>query len=77
MRSILFTAAGCLALAACDQQAAQQEKQPVPPIQNASVCADDITKLCPGVEGGGGRIGACLAAHKDQVSEACRKFNNL
>jgi hypothetical protein len=35
-------------------------------------CMDDAKKLCPGVKPGEGRIAACLKAHQDQVSSACK-----
>ena len=35
-------------------------------------CADDVTRLCPGVKPGGGRIAGCLQAKADQVSPACK-----
>lgn len=78
MRSFLFAALACLVLGACDQQSPQQAaQQPAGSAPDASVCADDIAKLCAGVESGEGRIGACLSEHKEQVSEACRRFNNI
>ena len=36
-------------------------------------CADDAQKLCAGVPSGGGRILACLKAHKDQLSTQCKQ----
>ena len=36
-------------------------------------CADDAQKLCAGVPSGGGRILACLKAHKDQLSVQCKQ----
>ena len=35
-------------------------------------CADDVTRLCPGVKPGGGRIARCLQGKADQVSPACK-----
>ncbi|MEW6296626.1 MAG: hypothetical protein AB1671_02650 [Thermodesulfobacteriota bacterium] len=35
-------------------------------------CAEDVRTLCGDVEPGGGRIGQCLKAHRDQLSSACK-----
>jgi len=37
-----------------------------------SACKGDIEKLCSSVQPGGGRIGECLKAHRDQVSMNCK-----
>jgi Cysteine rich repeat len=36
-------------------------------------CKADVARLCPGVQMGGGRIIACLKAHKMDVSVGCAK----
>jgi len=36
-------------------------------------CADDAQKLCADVPSGGGRILACLKAHKDELSAKCKQ----
>ena len=38
-----------------------------------TACANDVQKLCAGVQPGGGRILACLKQHKDQVSDGCKQ----
>jgi hypothetical protein len=34
-------------------------------------CKPDVERLCPGIEPGGGRIVACLKAHKMDMSVGC------
>jgi Cysteine rich repeat len=36
-------------------------------------CKSDMARLCPGVQPGGGRIMACLKAHKMEMSVGCAK----
>ena len=36
-------------------------------------CKADYERLCPGVQMGGGRIIACLKAHKEEISIGCGK----
>src|SRR5262249_5797406 len=36
-------------------------------------CADDVEKLCGGIQPGGGRIRDCLKQHADQVSPTCKE----
>jgi hypothetical protein len=36
-------------------------------------CAEDAQKLCAGVPSGGGRILACLKAHKNELSDRCKQ----
>jgi hypothetical protein len=36
-------------------------------------CRADVARLCPGVPMGGGRIIACLKAHKEEMSIGCGK----
>jgi Spy/CpxP family protein refolding chaperone len=38
-----------------------------------AACRGDFQKFCAGTKPGGGRLLACLAQQKDQLSEACRK----
>jgi hypothetical protein len=42
-----------------------------------TACAGDAQRLCAGVQPGGGRIVACLRAHKDSVSERCKAVAGL
>jgi hypothetical protein len=36
-------------------------------------CAEDVQRLCAGVQPGGGRIVACLKEHKDALSDKCKE----
>jgi hypothetical protein len=38
-----------------------------------AACAQDAQKFCAGVPSGGGRILACLKAHKDELSAQCKQ----
>jgi hypothetical protein len=37
-----------------------------------AACADDVKKLCAGVQPGAGRIRRCIGSHRDQLQPACR-----
>jgi Cysteine rich repeat len=37
-----------------------------------AACGQDITKLCAGIQRGGGRILQCLQSHSGELSAACR-----
>jgi hypothetical protein len=39
----------------------------------APSCKDDVAKLCPKVQAGGGRIGKCLKENEAQVSAGCKE----
>ena len=39
----------------------------------ATYCREDVARLCPGVQPGGGRIIGCLKQHKMEVSVGCAK----
>ncbi|HYZ88260.1 MAG TPA: cysteine rich repeat-containing protein [Myxococcales bacterium] len=34
-------------------------------------CREDASKFCSGIRPGGGRIGACLKSHKNELSQGC------
>jgi hypothetical protein len=38
-----------------------------------AACAEDVQKLCAGVQPGGGRLVACLKEHKDSLSDRCKQ----
>ena len=35
-------------------------------------CKADVATLCPGVQSGEGRIGACMKEHAAQLSDGCK-----
>jgi Cysteine rich repeat len=37
-----------------------------------AACADDVKKLCAGVQPGAGRIRRCIGSHRDQLQPTCR-----
>ena len=39
-----------------------------------AACGADVRKFCQGIKPGGGRLFACLAKQKDQLSDACKKM---
>jgi hypothetical protein len=60
--------------------AAFAQPQSLPPQTNnpavkaaAQACANDITKFCPTVIPGGGRIVRCLISNRNSVSKVCLK----
>lgn len=36
-------------------------------------CKEDVKKLCPDVEPGGGRIKKCLKDNRESLSQACKE----
>ena len=38
-----------------------------------ALCKEDVARLCPGVQPGGGRIVGCLKQHKMEMSVGCAK----
>lgn len=66
MRSLIATLAAAAAIVTFAATAQAQSQS----AQNA--CMGDYQKLCPGTLPGGGRIGKCLVAHKDQLTDGCK-----
>ena len=46
---------------------------PTPTADQRGACGADYQKFCTGTQPGGGRVVACLNAHRDQISAACKK----
>ena len=42
------------------------------PVRKA--CAEDVKRLCPGVQAGGGRIVQCLKEHQQELSQSCSEM---
>ena len=59
-----FAAAAALIALAGIAQAQSQATQ--------DACMGDYQKLCSSTIPGGGRIGKCLVAHKDQLTDGCK-----
>jgi len=59
----LAAAAAILAFAGIAQAQSQAAQE---------ACMGDYQKLCSSTLPGGGRIGKCLAAHKDQLTDGCK-----
>jgi|HubBroStandDraft_3_1064219.scaffolds.fasta_scaffold05397_4 hypothetical protein len=72
MKTWVFAlAAAALTVTCCAQ--AQNAPDPAPAGQGVrAACAADFNKFCSDVQPGGGRIRACIAEHKDDLSPGCR-----
>jgi hypothetical protein len=62
---LIWCASGYAPFAAADEASAMAALR--------AGCADDARKLCAGVPSGGGRILACLKAHKEELSAQCKQ----
>ncbi len=63
----------CVGLTLTLSAAAQDAPAPPPAGQGVrAACAADFKKLCGDVQPGDGRIRACIADHKDDLSQGCR-----
>jgi hypothetical protein len=61
----------CLTLFSLAAQAQDAPSAPqATPVREA--CAADFKKFCPDVQPGGGRMRACIAEHRDDLSQGCR-----
>lgn len=61
---------GCACVLGLSAQAQEAPAPPPPSVRQA--CQADIQKFCAGVQPGGGRIRACMAEHRDELSTACQ-----
>ncbi len=57
------------------EPATKPRPSPVEPITPQAVdpCAEDVVRLCPDVQAGGGRVVACLRQHEAALGGACRE----
>ncbi len=70
MRRTMLVCAGVLVATAA---VAQPSKRDGELEALRTYCKADVERLCPKVEPGGGRIKACLMAHKNEMSVGCAK----
>lgn len=54
-------------------QGSQRPAAPPPPMTVRQACGADFRTLCQGVPLGGGRALACLADHRENLSDPCRE----
>ena len=66
--AVLVCAILVSAVGACGSAFAQ-----TPTADQRGACGQDYQKFCNGTAPGGGRIVACLNAHRDQITAACKK----
>ena len=66
MKTLAFAA--ILALSSTYAMAADPAAGPRP----REACKADVATLCPGVQPGDGRIGACVKEHAAQLSDGCK-----
>jgi Cysteine rich repeat len=79
---VVFSVAGAIALFALVDQAhaggtpaapAYEYDDYPPTVRDAwAACAPDVSRFCPNVLPGGGRIVSCLAGNKDRLTLRCR-----
>jgi len=63
----------CVSLTVSLCALAEDAPAPAPAGQGVrAACAADFQKFCSDVQPGGGRIRACIAGHKDDLTPACR-----
>lgn len=63
----------CLIITTRSSLADQAAQPATVPSEVRAACEADVTKLCAGVQPGGGRIMQCLGQHKTEVSDACKQ----
>jgi hypothetical protein len=73
MRTRAFLLAAGFLLAAIGPSAAQTMSYADAISQLAAACGKDVSRLCKGVELGGGRLKACLDANAGRVSPQCQQ----
>jgi hypothetical protein len=69
----LILLGACLIITARSALADQPAAPAAVPSEVRAACDADVTKLCAGVQPGGGRIMQCLRQHKTEVSDACKQ----